>query len=60
MLTAINFNNQLTILTDEICDVLSNRNLSAKLETLKAAITQGVPQFLFRISHVFAELLGES
>jgi len=59
MLTAVNFDNQLAILADEICNVLTNGNLPAKLEILEAAVTQGVPEFLFSIGHVLAELSGK-
>jgi hypothetical protein len=60
VLAAIHFNNQLAVLANEIRDVFSDRNLPAKFEIFKAAITQSVPQFLFSIGHVFAELLCKS
>jgi len=56
MLPAIRLDNQLAFGTEKISDIRTNRHLTAKLETTKAAIAQAQPQRRFRFGLMTAQM----
>jgi hypothetical protein len=52
VLTAVDFDDKLRVLADEIADIRADRHLAAKLCAGKSSVSQGEPELLFCLRRV--------
>ncbi len=57
MLSTIAFNDKFDLITDKICNVVTNQFLSSELVSIELFAAKGLPEFAFCVGEILAKML---